>query len=251
MLNEKFWRIVHSWSRMKRETIIVVRPYVHLNKYRCDIFQAPFICAAHHTHWSFQTMARSSATKGTIGSCRKRSKVSKDDQHPKRNDDVVVDNDDQAVSANTKSKGLSDVIMHVVHGVNTYRDVSVASSIFGGMATGFVPEEFVNAVVGCSHNRVISGVGNSPGPVRTTAQNVPRTSGKRRGRRKRGEPIQIIWDDTKSENGNFYQCGYCNRDELDGCVQPDIGDWTLVKTRYRRRRRRNLNVKRGKSGPRR
>jgi hypothetical protein len=143
------------------------------------------------------------------------------------------------------------VIMHVVHGVNTYRDVSVASSIFGGMATGFVPGEFVSAVVGCSHNRVISGVGNSPGPVRTTAQNVPRTSGKRRGRRKRGEPIQIIWDDTKSEIGNIYQCGYCNRDELDGCVQPDIGDWTLVTTRYRRRRRRNLNVKRGKSGPRR
>jgi SRP40, C-terminal domain len=56
----------------------------------------------------FQTMARSSATKGTIGSGRKRSKVSKDDQHPQRNDDVVVDNNDQAVSANTKSKGLSD-----------------------------------------------------------------------------------------------------------------------------------------------
>jgi hypothetical protein len=32
------------------------------------------------------------------------------------------------------------------------------------------------------------------------------------------------------------------------CVQPDIGDWTLVKTRYRRRRRRNPDVKRGKSG---
>jgi hypothetical protein len=26
-----------------------------------------------------------------------------------------------------------NVIMHVVHGVNTYRDVSVASSIFGGI----------------------------------------------------------------------------------------------------------------------
>jgi hypothetical protein len=94
--------------------------------------------------------------------------------------------------------------MQVVHGVNTYRDVSVASSIFGGMARGFVPEEFVSAVR-CSHKRVISEGGNSPGPVRTTAQKSPKTSGRRRGRRKQGKPVQIIWDDTKSENGNFYR----------------------------------------------
>jgi hypothetical protein len=68
----------------------------------------------------------------------------------------------QAVRHVNVVNGRMLVIMHVVHGVNTYRDVSVASSIFGGMARGFV--EFVSAVVGCSHKRAMSEVGNSPGP---------------------------------------------------------------------------------------
>jgi hypothetical protein len=103
------------------------------------------------------------------------------------------------------ARNRENVIVHVVHGVKTYREVSVASTI-----RVEPDEEFVNAVVGRSHRRVILEGGNSPGLIKTTAQNVPRTSRHRRRSHKRGKPVQIIWDDTKSENGNFYQCGYCN-----------------------------------------
>jgi hypothetical protein len=129
--------------------------------------------------------------------------------------------------------------MHVVLGVNTYRDVSVASTI-----RVEPDEEFVNAVVGCSHKTVTSVTRSCNGPVRKTAQNGQTRIRRRRKERKRAEPTTIVWADTKSENHNFYQCGYCDRDDQDLYVQPDTGDWTLVKTRYRRRRRRNLNVKR-------
>jgi hypothetical protein len=135
--------------------------------------------------------------------------------------------------------------MHVVLGVNTYRDVSVASTI------RVEPEEFVSAVVGCSHKTVTSVMENGNGPARTIAQNGQTRIRRRRKERKRGEPTVIVWTDTKSENGNFCQCGYCERDVQDLYGMPDIGDWTLVKPRYRRRQRRNPNVKRGKSGPRR
>jgi Reverse transcriptase (RNA-dependent DNA polymerase) len=148
------------------------------------------------------------------------------------------------------ARNRENVIMHVVSGINTYRDVSVASSIFGGMDEGLVPDEIVSAVIGCSRKAIVPHPGNSHGPGYSNNQKSRTHFGRRKERERGGHAMQIGCD-TICEIDNFYQCGHCARDDQDTKLQPDIGGWLPVKTRHRRRRRRNPNGNRGIGGHRR
>jgi hypothetical protein len=68
------------------------------------------------------------------------------------------------------------VIMHVVLGINTYRDVSVASSIFGGLDEGLVPDDIVSAVIGRRLKDIIPNTENSHGPGNTTVGSAERST---------------------------------------------------------------------------